>query len=181
MNTRKEAEAALAEFMDSNEKVALLTGTNEYRKRVLALETFVKQEAGLNILFRANYIDNFQVFYAHFDIKFKVGKPYRLENHTLYIDTIRENSWDKSPLEVDHAVLYPLEGASLLKERARLKLMDDLLRRVSGKIILVDHGSTGENAWLSDFVDRRVSYDEEEGDPVFSQLKKEFDMDYMDQ
>lgn len=181
MSTRKEAEAALAEFMDSNEKVALLTGTNEERKRVLALETFVKQEAGLNILFRANYIDNFQVFYAHFDIKFKVGKPYRLENHTLYVDTIRESSWDKSPLEVDHAVLYPLDSASDLKERARLKLMDDLLRRVSGKIILVDYTSTGDYAWLSDFVDRHVVYDVEEDDPTFNQLKKEFNIDYLPQ
>jgi hypothetical protein len=181
VNTRKEAEAALSEFMDSDEKVVLLTGTNEYQKRVLALQTLVNQEEESTILFRSNYTENLKVYYGAFDTTFRTGRPYRVENHTLYIDTMKETSWEKSPLEVNHAILYPLDHFLTLKERQRLKVIDDLMRRVSGKILLVNFADDADYAWFSDIGERHVVYDVEEGDPPFDQKKKEFNFEYVPQ
>jgi hypothetical protein len=174
MNTHKRAEAALAEFMDSSEKVVLLTGTNEHRKHVLALQTLVNQAGESTILFRANFMQNIGSFYGDFETKFKAGKAYRIQNHTLFFDTMKDTYWDKSPLQADHAVMYPLENFFKCNERQRRLILDDLMRRVSGKIFLVNIDDDTNNAWLSDIAERHVVYDVEEDEPKFDQTKKEF-------
>lgn len=177
MNTRKQAEDVLADFMDSNEKVVLLTGTNTYQKRVLALQTLLNEPEEATILFRTNYTENLKVYYGAFDTTFRTGRAYRVENHTLYIDTMKETSWVKSPVQVDHAVVYPLDHACTFKEKARQQIFDDLMRRVTGKILLVGGDDQTEYEWLSDLVDRHVVYDVEEDEPAFDQTKKEFHFD----
>lgn len=174
MQTRKDAEASLAEFMASNEKVVLITGTNEHRKHTLALQTLVNEANQSTILFRANYLANFPTFFGYFGTGFKKGTAYTVEGHTLFIDSLKAASWDKSPLQVDHAILYPLGSLCQCKGRERIRIVEDLIQRASGKIFIVSITDDNDYEWLSDIVERHVVYDTEEEDPEFDQRIRTF-------
>lgn len=98
---------------------------------------------------------------------YKAGTAYRVESHTLFIDSINVTSWQKSPLQVDHAILYPVD--SVCKSKGREKIIDDLIHRVSGKLFLVSWTDNPDCEWLSEIVERHVVYDDEEEDPEYHQ------------
>jgi len=95
----------------------------------------------------------------------KTGESYRLGENNLYVDTINPTSWKNTPREVDYGIVYPFD--SLSKNTNKEEILNDLINRVSRKIILVTWTDNQDYSWVDNYVDQRVIYDVEEEDPEY--------------
>lgn len=167
MNTRIKAEASLLEFMNSKEKVVLITGTHQYQKHVLALQTLASQVNNSTVLFRGNSMKNFGTFFSNHQRNYKTGTAYSLGSNKLFLDSISITSWQRSPNRVDHGILYPVD--SVCNSNGKERIITDICQRVSGKLFLVSWTDNTDYQWLSEIVERYVVYDVEEEDPEYHQ------------
>lgn len=113
MNTKEKAAQEIIDFIHSNNKVLLLTGTHQNEKHVLAISLILSEyPAPATILFRTNHSNNTSMFLSSvltLKTKPKTGKPINLQgSYSLYVDTINQMSWKSSPSEIDVAVVYPV-------------------------------------------------------------------------
>lgn len=167
MNTIAKAIESLDEFMGSEEKVVLITGTHQYKKHLLALSTIGKGTNASKILFRVNALQNAPDFLKAKG-PFKTGTAYKIgQNNSLYVDTIRSITWNKSPYEVDFSVLYPLD--STCKDNKKNEIVEDLISRTKKKVFVVSWTDMHDYSWLNEYVDRHVILDAEEEDPEYHQ------------
>lgn len=106
-NNKGQAVEKILSFIESNEKVALMTGTNMFKKHELVFKTITENFVGSRILLRTSSLDNAKVFMKATGT-LKTGVPYNLNGSTVYIDTITRSTWDKTPSDLDFAIIYPL-------------------------------------------------------------------------
>lgn len=165
MNTRQKAVDSLQEFINSKEYAVLVTGTHQYQKHLLALQMLGNIQQQSTILFRGNRLGNLGTFFEEPSFNFKTGTPYKLGNHSLYVDTINITSWKNTLGRADYGIIYPID--SVCKENSKKRIIDDVRNRVEKKLFLVSWTDNYDYSWLDDFVDRRVVYDVEEEDPEY--------------
>ena len=91
MNTRAKATQDILSFLQSKERVLLLTGTYQNRKHILALSlVFSHYPSPAKILFRANHLRNIKSFLSpvlKLNRTPKTGVPYNVKRrYELYVD-----------------------------------------------------------------------------------------------
>ena len=170
MNNRQQATEKIIDFLKSEKKILLLTGTYQYEKHKLVLQQIARSVLEpSSILFRVNGMDNVGTFLGKNTVRFKTGIPYKFGNHKLFIDTINASSWKKTYCKYDFAILYPID--SVLKIKNKEAVLDDLcIHRCIGKIFIVswtDH-EIDDYSWLDKYqLDDRVIFDAEEENPRY--------------
>ncbi|MDP2896658.1 MAG: hypothetical protein Q8Q12_08875 [bacterium] len=167
MNTREEASKAISSFLDSDERVMLLTGTHQHEKHVLALTVVLTEfTAPATVLFRANSVPNAEQFLSRVvDLKSppKTGIPLGIAGgYKLFVDSIRPTSWKASPSRVDVGVTYPIES---LNADEGDECYHDLVSRKCKKIILVSCTDSRDFFWTEHLEPKRVVFDAEEENP----------------
>ncbi len=171
MNNRQNAKEKIIDFLASDKKALLLTGTHQNEKHVLVLHSIVNAVSKpSSILFRANSMDNLGSFFKAHTKNFKTGKPYKMGKHAMYIDTINKASWKNTKHHYDYAIIYPLD--SVLKISGREEIFKDLyVHRNVGKIFIVswtDHRIYNYED-LAEFYDEHVVFDALEENPAYHQ------------
>lgn len=168
MNTKEKALLQLNEFMESDERVVLITGTHQYEKHRLALQVINSYSSSDKVLFRVNALDNLGSIFQNHSLNHKAGKTYKLGDNVLHIDSINERSWSKTPHSINSAVLYPLDSPTR-DIKKRKDIVEDLLDRQAEKVFLVSWTDTHDFSWVNEYIDRHVIYDAEEEDPAYHQ------------
>lgn len=174
MNTRENAYTQIVEFIHSDDKGLLLTGTHQYEKHPLVLKaiaTTVKSKS--SILFRANSMQNLGTIFENNKMRFQTGTGYQLGNHKLYIDTFNRSSWSNTKQEYDFAVLYPVD-ALLRDTKLYARILSDLYDdREIKKIFFIswtDHDSYNYRQLNEDhYIQKHVAFDAEEEQPDYHQ------------
>lgn len=165
MNNKTNAINNIEEFLRSEERGMLLTGTHQNKKHTLILAALSELKNKATILFRVNGMDNVGSFLNNHDRRYETGHGYRLGVGEVYIDSINSASWNKTPHHVDYAILYPIDSVCRMKNKDRV--ISDLLKRVEKKIFFVSWTDVHDYSWLDPNVDRKVVYDAEEEDPAY--------------
>ncbi len=166
MNTKQQAAQAIVNFLASNDRVLFLNGTNQHQKHALALQAAItRYPAPATLLFRANSIEMADTFLRAVLTakKPKPGEVMSIGGQSLYVDTINEKTWIKSPRAVDVAIVYPLES---LQTDAGVACVHDFLQRGAKKIILVTCTNVKDFAWIEQFDPKRITYDAEAENPA---------------
>lgn len=176
-NNSENAVKHLMEFIRSDEKVVLIKGTHQYEKHSLVLKLI--NQCDLNVgVFRSNSLQNIATFLDHAGYKiplnkrFSSGKGYRSGNTTLYFDSLfTRSTWDKSPPQLDFAVVYPMDSFCEKNQKTKVELLDDILNRKHIKKIFIVTWTDirHDYDWLVEHVDRTIIYDAEEENPAYHQ------------
>jgi len=182
MNTKEKAAQEILDFLRSDNKVLLLTGTYQNEKHSLALLLILSEyPSPANILFRANHSRNIKMFLSVLNLRKnpKTGKPIKISGgYNLYIDTINQMSWNSSPSHIDIAVVYPVGS---LGESKGDDCVQDLIRRNAKKIVLVSCIDNKDISWVEQFNPVKVIYDSEEVDPEYHARTQEIVSNYVPQ
>ena len=168
MNTRKNLQDEILNFLqDENEKVMLITGTNQYEKHMEVLRVINKNVPDrVKVLFRANGKDNLQNIFEN-----KIGSPklntlVRLGRLNLYIDTINRRTWQGG--KYNFSIIYPIDSLCRMKDEQREEIMKNLLRKTVNKLFIVSWTDNFDYNWLEQFgIDRKVVFDAEEEDSAY--------------
>jgi len=168
MNTRKNATQKILSFLQSQEKFLLLTGTYQFQKHVLALTIiFQNYPPPATILFRVNHLDNAISFLSpvlNLRKRPKPGIPIEVDSYSLYVDSMNPKTWWSSPLDVDIAVVYPIDS---LDYDSGDNCVQDLIRRKTKKILLVSCNDDVDFGWVEQFNPVHVVFDAEEEKPDY--------------
>lgn len=161
MNTRDDVVKDILDFLQSDKKSLLLTGTHQYEKHRLILHILKEYVPDSSkVLFRANYMQNIGSFFNE-SKDFKTGIGYKLGIHTLYFDSIKKTNWNNTGMEYDFAILYPLDN--VLKSKQQIGILDDLFEtRTINKLFLVSWADnlSYDYSELKDYYDQHVVFDE---------------------
>lgn len=171
MNNKRKVIDAIMSFIDSDAKCLKITGTHQFQKHVLALAViFSKYPPPATILFRTNSLQNVSDFLSpviNIPNRPKTGVPINIKGgYKLFIDTINRRTWMSSPLNIDVAVVYPIDS---LKYDEGDECVHDLLSRKARKIILVTWTDNKDFSWTEQFHPMHIVYDAEQEDPEYHQ------------
>ncbi|MFU8710494.1 hypothetical protein [Bacillus velezensis] len=166
MNGKAQAEEKIVEFLKSDERMAIVTGTHMLEKHRLVLSTLEEHLEGANILFRSSGMNNISYFLRSAK-ELKTGSPYRTLNNTVYVDTVNKRTWGKHDPIIHVAVVYPLK--SIENERLRADLIRNLIETYNvNKLIFVSSQDTLDLSWASP-IKTKIVYDSFEDDPEYHQ------------
>ncbi|MFV9832892.1 hypothetical protein A4A36_07365 [Bacillus subtilis] len=166
MNGKVQAEEKIVEFLNSEERMAIVTGTHMFEKHKLVLNTLEDSLEGANILFRSSVMDNVSYFLQSTKA-LKTGTPYRTLNNTVFVDTVNKRTWDKHDSLIHVAVVYPLK--SIENEKLREDLIRNLIETYNvSKLIFVSSQDTLDLSWTNP-IKTKIVYDSLEDDPEYHQ------------
>lgn len=170
MNNRQQAVEKITDFIKSDSKILLLTGTHQYEKHKIVLQGLSQTfSSPSSILFRVNGMDNVGSFLNTPNTRYQTGIPYKLAKHKLFIDSINSSSWKRTKAEYDFAVLYPVD--SVLKVKNKQDILEDLcIDRRIGKIFIVswtDHDCDDYSCFGKYIIDEHVVFDAAEENPAY--------------
>ncbi|MDW8781987.1 hypothetical protein [Bacillus cereus] len=167
MNTRKKVTEELVEFLISDKKCVLLTGKRQNEKHGLVLSVLRAIPDDVKVLFRVNTLNSAGDFLGERGRKMQTGKKYSAGNLGVFVDSINERSWNKTPQDFDYAILYPIDAIN--KDTNKKKVIEDLFNyRNIKKIFLVSWVDDRDFGWLNDYIDKHIIFDVEEENPDVS-------------
>lgn len=177
MNNKEQAAEAIRAFLKSDDKALLLTGTHQNEKHLLAISLVLSEyPAPATVLFRTNSSRNCQDFLRPVlnpHKKPKPGVPTKVEGgYHLYVDTMIPRSWEKTPRQIDVAVLYPIGSYTT---DGGTRSVDDVVHRGCNKIILVTWTDNRDVSWTNNYNPVRVIYDAAEERPEYHERMKQFE------
>jgi len=172
MGNREQAAEQIKEFLQSNEKCLLLTGTHQYEKHKLVIRILNKSLERHLILFRTNSMQNIknEEFLGWVNIKrnLKAGERVRIGRNFYECDSLNTAStWYKTNHKFSCAILYPLDP---LCRGGKLDAIDDLFQNKDiSKIFLVSWTDQKDYDYsiYKRYISRHVVYDAEEEDPAY--------------
>ncbi|MBU8607887.1 hypothetical protein [Bacillus pumilus] len=166
MNGREQAEEKIIDFLKSDERVAIVTGTHMHQKIDLVMNVLCEHLFSENILFRTYTLENASRFLKS-STKLKTGVAYRGGLNNIYVDTLKERTWGKHGDPIHTAVIYPLKPMSA--EKLRTEAISNLLDRVKvKKLILVSNQDALDLTWAAS-INTKIVYDSLEDDPEYHQ------------
>lgn len=170
MNTRANAIKDIEEFLKSDKRCMLVTGTHQFNKHILVMAVLDKYNKNARILFRANGVsnafDNRNILGQFENKKHKAGEYFKIHNNYYCVDSFdREDTWWKTNDNYKFAILYPLDAITRkdIKVECIRELLDD--KKVD-KVFLVswtDHNEDDLSIY-DEFIDAKTVYDAEEED-----------------
>lgn len=177
MNNKEQATGAIQAFLKSNEDVLLLTGTHQHEKHPLAISLALSEyPAPATVLFRANHSRHYQDFLSPvltLQKNPRPGVPMNVEGgYQLYVDTMNQSSWSKTPRQIDVAVLYPIDSYTT---DTGTRSVQDIVFRGCKKIILVTWTDNRDISWTNNYTPVKVIYDAEEEEPEYHTRMKEIE------
>ncbi|HCQ91680.1 MAG TPA: hypothetical protein DIU45_20720 [Clostridium sp.] len=171
MNGKEQAIEQITEFLKSDEKAIILTGTHQYKKHKLIMALLNKYYKNAKILFRVNGMDNItnEEFAGFVGIKKtpKSGEWIKVSNNYYAFDSLNRTTWRRSGNKFDFAILYPIDSAI----RGNINdVLEDLTKyKDIRKLFLVSwtDNKSYDYATISKYYDRHVIYDAEEEEPAY--------------
>lgn len=172
MNNREHAILQIQEFLKSDEKGLLMTGTHQYEKHKLVMRILDQQMKNHLILFRTNGMKNISnddhLGWAGVKKNPKAGERIRIGRNTYECDSsIVSSTWYKTNRQFTCAIVYPIDP---LLRSGNLETVEDLFRSKDiSKVFLVswtDHKDR-DYSMLSSYFAQHVIYDAEEEDPEY--------------
>ncbi len=171
MNGKQQAVDQIHEFLKSNEKSMLITGTHQYEKHKLIMKILNQYFNNARILFRINGMDNItDNSFIGLSKKPAAGARVELGNNYYEFDSFNTTStWYKTSNDFNFAILYPIDALcrSLKKES-----IENLFEQKNiEKIFLCSWTDRVEYDYsrFSEFYSRHVIYDAQEEDPEYHQ------------
>lgn len=171
MNGKEQAIEKITEFLQSDEKAMLITGTHQFNKHKLVMALLNKYYKNVKILFRVNGMDNLisENFVGFAGIKKtpKSGEVIRVKNNYYVFDSLNKTTWSKSGSKFDFAILYPTDSA--MKGNIN-EVIEDLMKyKDIGKIFLVSWTDDKKYDYskISQYYNSHVIYDAEEENPAY--------------
>lgn len=168
MNGQKDAIKSIEEFLKSDNKCMLITGTHQFKKHLLAMYVINQHYKNARILFRTNVMDNLtNINYLgkFIDKKPKIGELFKIENNYYSADTFQKSSWWKTDEDFNFSIFYPLD--SILRDSVTPNCIHNLFNEKKiNKIFLVswtDHNSDNYSKFEK-YIDAKTIYDAEEED-----------------
>lgn len=169
MNDKQSAIQQLQEFLESDDKMLLLTGTHQYEKHRLVLSTLNRLYKNAKILYRINGMQNIN------DYKFtplkripRSGEFVKAGNNFYCFDSLlATQTWSNTKGCFDFALIYPVD--SIFKE-GKVDAIDELyIGRKIGKIFLCTWLDlpTYDYGLLDKYHMKHVIYDAESEDPEY--------------
>lgn len=173
MNGKEQTIEQITEFLKSDEKSIILTGTHQFRKHKLIMALLNKYYKNAKILFRVNGMDNITnrefVGFAGVKKTPKSGEWIKISNNYYTFDSLNRTTWKRSGNKFDFAILYPIDSA--MKGNINDILEDLTEYKDIGKLFLVSwtDNKNYDYASISKYYNRHVIYDAEEEDPAYHQ------------
>ncbi len=171
MNGKQQAIEQIEDFLKSNEKCILITGTHQYQKHRLVMKILNKNYKNAHILFRINSMDNItDDAFIGLSKKPISGERLKIANTLYEFDSFNtSSSWSKTSSNFDFAILYPIDAlCRSMKKEAISNLFEHKNIR---KIFLCSWTDNIDYDYLkfSEFFSRQVIYDAEEEDSAYHQ------------
>ena len=167
MNTKALAGQKITEFLSSEDRTMVLSGTHMFKKHKLVLKLLAKEYEGLKILLRVNSLQNTESR-DFLGFKAETGKAYKLDKNKLYIDSMNRKSWSKTPNDFDIIIFYPAGSLYNRKSEEVKNNLEDIFEvKNVNKIIFVtcQEGDYCDISYLKEYDDIvHVKYDSEEDD-----------------
>ena len=171
MNNKNQALITISEFLQSEERGLLITGTNQYKKHLLIMAALDMYYKNAKILFRINALQNTtDRNFVGLQKQPKAGETVQIGNNSYQFDAIfNRGTWHKSGIDFDFAIVYPLDALS--SERNIEPIADIVNNKRPGKLFLCSWTDNGEYDYgiFSDFFSAHVVYDAEEEDAAYHQ------------
>lgn len=167
-NNKKQFLKSIEEFIKSDEKCMLITGTHQYKKHIGVMAMLDECMPGSTVLFRSNAMQNLTEgsFLGKFIKKQpKVGEAFRLENNIYEADSFNnKSSWYKTSRQFDAAIVYPIDA--IARGDVSTDCVKDIFEnKTVSKIFLVSWTDVGYDYSIFDqYVERHAIYDAEEED-----------------
>lgn len=171
MNNEKQVISQIKEFVDSDERVMLLSGSHKNNKHKLVMAILNEYFDNSKILFRANSLRNIPendfLGFAGISKIPAAGKISKIYNNYFEFDSFSKATWNRTNEKFNFSILYPIDAIVRNKSYG---ILDNLFNQKDiGKIFLVTCTDAVENyTSISDFCDKHVIYDFLEDDPEFS-------------
>ena len=162
MNTRQKAKEQIIDFINSDRRCLLLTGTHMYEKHKLVLSTIGSNEDNKKILFRANALKNLDTFLNAIN-NFRTGIPYEFSSNDIYFDSFDSKTWRNLPYELDYAVIYPVD--SMIRQKGvNKKPVTNIFDKGCKKVFLIGWSEKVNFSLFDKSVEQKVIFDVEEED-----------------
>ncbi|NLK96556.1 MAG: hypothetical protein GX272_00535 [Epulopiscium sp.] len=171
MNGRQKAIEQIVDFLKSDEKCMLITGTHQYEKHKLVMKILNKYYKNACVLFRINSMDNItDNAFIGLSRKPTAGTKIKIGNNSYEFDSFNTSStWSRTSSKFDFAILYPIDALCRnMKKEAISNLFE---YKNVGKIFLCSWTDNLDYDYskLSEFFSRQVIYDAEEENPAYHQ------------
>lgn len=167
-NNKEQLIKSMEEFIASDEKCMLITGTHQYEKHIAVMAMLNKYMSGSRVLFRINAMQNLteDSFLGQLiSKKPKIGEIFRIENNIYQADSFNnKSSWQKTSYQFDAAIIYPIDA--IARHDVGMECVEDLfVNKDISKIFLVSWTDAGyDYSIFNKYVERHVIYDAEEED-----------------
>ncbi len=171
MNGKEQAIEEIEEFLKSDDKGLLITGTHQYQKHVLVMKILNKYYKNAHILFRINSMDNLtDDAFIGLSKKPKAGEKIKIGNNYYEFDSFNTRStWSRTSNNFDFAILYPIDA--LCRSMKKDAIKDLYTDKNIDKIFLCSwtDNLNYDFSKFSEFYSKHVIYDAEEEEPDYHQ------------
>ena len=172
MHNRAQAIIEIKDFLQSDERCMLLTGTHQYEKHKLIMRILNEELANHLILFRTNSMQNIieREFIGWTGLKknLKAGERIKIGKNLYECDSFNTSStWYKGSNKFSCAIVYPID---YICKSQKFQSIDNLFEHKNiSKIFLVSwtENRLYDYSILSKYFNRHVIYDAEEEDPAY--------------
>lgn len=174
MNTKQNAIESIEEFLHSDERCLLITGTHQYAKHKLIMAILDKHFEHHLFLFRTNSLKNVSnndhLGWAGVNKTPKAGETFKVGRNMYQCDSLTSSgTWYKTSRRFACAIVYPVDT---LYRSGDVSSIDDLFKfKEISKVFLASWMDRNEydHSIFAQFVQRHVVYDAEQEDPEYHQ------------
>lgn len=157
----------ISDFLDSNEKGMLITGTHQYNKHIAAMHVINQKYKNKHILFRTNGMGMVQTHLKSIVKRTpRAGDMMRIKNNIYEFDAFTSTrTWFISSDELKAIIVYPIDP--IARGDVKLECINELYEfKKFDKIIFISWTDNLENNYslFDEYVDRKCVYDAEDED-----------------
>lgn len=171
MNGKKQAIENIVDFLKSDEKCMIITGTHQYEKHKLIMKILNKYYKNAHILFRINSMDNItNDAFIGLSKKPTAGTKIKIANNYYEFDSFNTvSTWSRTSSKFDFAILYPIDALCRSTKKEAISNLFEY-KNIS-KIFLCSWTDNLEYDYskFEDFFSRHIIYDAEEENPEYHQ------------
>ena len=174
MNNKENLIKSSLNFLNSDEKVVLITGTNQYEKHKTIIKLLNEHCPNSKILFRTNsmtniYNESFLGWTRYLKKKIKSGETLKISKNYYQVDSFNtEQTWNQTDNKFDYAIVYPLDAC--IRDKTLEKVLNNLLNEKKiEKIFLISCTDSIKYDYekFSNYYFERIIYDALEEDPEY--------------
>lgn len=161
MTNKENVAKIIEEFLMSEEKGLLITGTNQYEKHLIAMKVINKVYKNKRVLFRTNSMGMVEEHLEFVKRQPKAGEKLRIGNNTYEFDALTSRvTWPKTSHTFSVVIVYPIDV--IARGGVSMECIDELFEYKNfDKLILVSWTDNLVNDYskFDKYVDRKCVYD----------------------